>query len=797
MSKRKSFCVFVFYIVVVLVLSSTAKAAVMAKPGHVYEPQEARQSQLIVSEQFNDGDLTNNPTWTVVTGQWAVDDGELVINDPSANDRIEITWDDPAGFDANTQGMTIVASIKLWVPFGPEIYDLGAEPPIRPEAGTPSGWNYHNVLGFGLHDTDKEDVDTFNIQYNWDNDKTFYEALTSCSDPFRPGTAPEEEWNGFQTYVYDVSTGKMGVNEIRSTLDGTWGTRLHTDQWQTMTMTFDTRDGVRLFHDGVQVARWVNGKRLQKVNQLFFHLTNPGVHSSWADPSVQGQLEPRYKIDDVFVEMRTYTYASMFLGEYPGDESGFTPWTVGGQTEFLEEPEHERIIFGSNPTDENLHGWAELDFTQFPGFDPNAPMEIRFNIAEPWTSGSGEISVDLTLGNDTNSHTEVAVASAAVYGSNPDWSGYHSTDENGLVQFGGKAGSSIAQSYDSWTDDSFITLNFDQDSKSPKIKIYYEENGVNEYGEPNYDPSYHEPVQVAELETWGAYNYMDSVKYFRAECSGSTPTAWQLARVTLSDNTPTLLDRFTDGDYTNGQQWTVDEGTFDASSGAMEVTEPNSAIHLDFGGTYGVVNYSSTEVVFTARQNMTTGFSKVLKFGLYDTYSGQGYTESAALWSGYYGSSGFHSYDPNGVMIPGTADESMVSTFAHDEVFSIRFEAFGPTAGITVRKNKRIMAQWPNFLGLTSVDRFTIQKDDDDSITWTIDDVKVYAEIAGVPMYCGDAGRYMAGDISGPVSGVPDCRVDYYDVESMANSWLTPFDFVDFADLASQWLDCTYPVVCN
>jgi hypothetical protein len=580
-------------------------------------------------------------------------------------------------------------------------------------------------------------------------------------------------------------------------------------------MTFDTRDGCRLYHDGVLIARWVNGKRIRKVNQLFFHLTNPAVHSSWATVERQSQDEPEYIIDDIFVEIRQYAYASVFQGGGSGDESGFDPWTSSGAFEYHEETQHEHIIFGENISAENpsgLTGQTELDLTQFSNFDPNNPMmEIRFNIAETWSAGSGDISVDLTLGNATQSVTETAVASAAVYGSAPNQSGYHSTDQFGNVQFGGVANTHIGMTSDpAWINDSFLTFTFDQQAKNPRVKIYYDEEDLTD---SLRDPNFFEPVQVAFLETTDQLTFPT---FFRATDVGSVHTNWRLGAFTLSDNTPTLADRFTDGDYTANPQWTVDSGPFSVVDEQLEFIDPNAAIHLDFGGTYGVENYSSVEIVFTLRQNISLGSSTSLKFGLFDTKSGQGYVENAVLSGGFYpaigdpddpddpndpyfAASGFNSYDANGDLLPGTAGESIISTFAHNEVFSIRFEAFGPTSGITVRKNKRLMAQWPNFLGLTSVDRFTIQKDgNDELITWIVDDVKVYAElVADAPEFCGDSGTvYFPGDISGPFSGVSDCNVNEDDLEFMSASWLDPYDLTTFSDIASDWMDCNDPGGC-
>ena len=790
----------IFCIVALWVFSSVCMGDFIGE-GNIKGPA-GRQSKLVVSEQFSDADYTLNPTWDVNMGAWDVNDGKLVAIGVGDN-RIEINWDDPAGFDADTGGMTVVFSFKLLTP----VHDV-CDPNLNIE--------------FGLKDTDWA---------GWQPEEGYYSELASTGLIYYYGPAlpewPGGPWSGFNDFLYDEAQGTM----VAGIPTGEWfepETALLHDQWQELTMVFDTRDGCKLYQNDKLVADWENGNRLRKVNQLWL--------------SMNGNTD--FRIDDVFVEVRTYVYASLFLGDFFNDFSGFTPWTFGG--DYWENYLHVGWLELTNlwditgppssaPVANTVNGWGELDLTQFAGFDSSAPMEIRFNTTEReriFHEAAGQavprgddstLALQFGIGNATQSLTETGVCASDYYGST---SGYHNTDKFGVTS-PGTAGYSLRMAGDyAYIYDQYLTLNFDQDAKTPGMRIYYEEKDMYDLEWSQYaflawagqdDPSVYEPRQMAFLESDGV---LTAPTYFHIEDVGANEGWWHLFRFTLSDNTPNILDRFADGDYTNNQSWTVDSGSFAVSNETLEVNEPNSAIHLDFGGTYGVVNYSSVEVEFTLRQDDVASSNDLFIFGLYDTESGQGYTQTAALSETYYSDgndSGFHGYQ-DGNMIPASAlknyvwgldtekapgehkgfpnlaSESLSSTYNNDEIINIRFEAFGPTQGIVIRKNKRLVAHWPNFLDLKKVDRLTLQKGPDSTVTWMIDDVKIYAEVAGAPTYCGATGtQYLAGDISGPTSGVSDCYIDYYDVDYLATSWADAFDFTDFAKVAMQWLQCTDP----
>jgi len=85
-----------------------------------------------------------------------------------------------------------------------------------------------------------------------------------------------------------------------------------------------------------------------------------------------------------------------------------------------------------------------------------------------------------------------------------------------------------------------------------------------------------------------------------------------------------------------------------------------------------------------------------------------------------------------------------------------------------------------------------------DALHWPfnglVDDVRIYsyplAESDVADLYYGTACQFVPDfDLSGP-AGNRDCEVDIYDLAEFAAAWINPYKMGDFADLASEWLDC-------
>jgi hypothetical protein len=242
----------------------------------------------------------------------------------------------------------------------------------------------------------------------------------------------------------------------------------------------------------------------------------------------------------------------------------------------------------------------------------------------------------------------------------------------------------------------------------------------------------------------------------------------------IAQSVDVLRDDFFDHDYTNNPTWVVVSGTFDASSGSLAFgTDAATTITLDFPA----IN-TAMSVSYRLHQSNGTAGNFGFETYLVDTASGLSHAEWASTnLAGYGGPSGFHSWDSGGNVtnsLPAANDRSLAEAFPG--YVTMQFD-FDPVSGVKFYFEGALMAQWPNFNGMTQVNQVKLITSGP-GVSWFIDDVVLSPPISG-PRHCGDKGTaYPLGDVSG-AEHVPDCKVDWYDMVFLAANWLRCSDPLD------------------
>lgn len=179
-------------------------------------------------------------------------------------------------------------------------------------------------------------------------------------------------------------------------------------------------------------------------------------------------------------------------------------------------------------------------------------------------------------------------------------------------------------------------------------------------------------------------------------------------------------------------KWAIKSGSFAADGSSVGNVSPEAG-SLNFGtasGTSIEIDLRPVEVgtpvtvSFSLRQKNGASGNYAFSFGFRNEAEGKSYMENATLNSGFYGgTSGFHSYDSTGLLIAG-AEGFYLNTNGAPQTLSITFD---PNLGVTVTKDEIVVAQWNNFHGLDSVDKFTLTSSG--VVSWFVDDFEVVATV--------------------------------------------------------------------
>ena len=149
-----------------------------------------------------------------------------------------------------------------------------------------------------------------------------------------------------------------------------------------------------------------------------------------------------------------------------------------------------------------------------------------------------------------------------------------------------------------------------------------------------------------------------------------------------------------------GTSWTVTSGSVNFFNDfAAQPSLNGGGMSISFGN---VAANTAATVSFKLGNINGTGGSYRTSFALTDSTSGLSYVQFATPNAGYYGTSGFSSYDNSGNLIAGKSGAA-IPTSGWD---LMEFD-FDPSTGVTLTQNGNLVASWANFSSLSKVDTFS------------------------------------------------------------------------------------------
>jgi MYXO-CTERM domain-containing protein len=184
-----------------------------------------------------------------------------------------------------------------------------------------------------------------------------------------------------------------------------------------------------------------------------------------------------------------------------------------------------------------------------------------------------------------------------------------------------------------------------------------------------------------------------------------------------------ITDDFSDGNYNLNPAWTVDSGTFDASSGALEFgSADGTAIHL---GIPGVAANSTAGLGLDLQMSVVNQSNYLFQVKLIDTSNGNYTILQASPNPGYFGTTGMRLQHWNGAE---TSDEQTFApaglALVDDTDFHRLNFSFDPTAGTTLTYDNQSfsVANDPSY-ALTKVDEIQLIGNGGGAVGWSVDNV--------------------------------------------------------------------------
>lgn len=169
----------------------------------------------------------------------------------------------------------------------------------------------------------------------------------------------------------------------------------------------------------------------------------------------------------------------------------------------------------------------------------------------------------------------------------------------------------------------------------------------------------------------------------------------------LGTGTYSLGQTFAPTTSVPGTKWEVSNGTVKLESGLGTLNGDFAAMTISFGTI--APNTPATVSFDLNNRHWTTGGYR-FDFSLNDSSTGKSYTEKATPSVGYFGTSGFNSYNGAGDLIAGAKDKALSSDGTWDKIVM----TFDPTTGVSITQNGTLVASWSNFNSMTKVDSFSV-----------------------------------------------------------------------------------------
>jgi len=544
-------------------------------------------------------------------------------------------------------------------------------------------------------------------------------------------------FTGFHSYLSDGSnfTAALPASSGLSLYDAFVGYAPNVGVRKTMRFDFDPVTGVEFYFDGTLMCQWANFTGQNSINQIKF-VSHPSNGFYWM---VDDVVVCRNDVEDHFTD---------------GDYTQNPPWTVNSGT---------LDAIGAELSFDTAAGTEiQLDFGQFVNDYDSVQVDLLLN-QQNGTSANHGFDFILEDAVSGKGFWQSASTNPLAYGGidRNFSSGFHSRDMLGQIIGSSDPnviGSSLAQAFPGFEK---VTMLFNPVSG---FEFWFRD------------------LLVAK---WNNFDHLAQVNRLRLR-NGNGVVTWNVdhVRVKVTER-PTIVDLFTDLDFTNDPSWSVVTGSFDAGNRelAFDWTQ-QSAITLDIPG---VEENTLMSVSFNLRLGDDWSEAGEFTMALLDSdipLPPQPHILFGSTNVGSYGVqgggfTGFHSYLSDGsnftAALPASNGRSLHD--AYPKGIEVRFD-FSPVTGVRFYWDGELMATWANFTGQTKVNQIRLDntnsplRSETEGLAWFVDDVVVNAVVTAPTVFCGDPTTvFLDGDITG-AGGVRDCHVNKIDLELMNSQWL-------------------------
>ncbi len=325
-------------------------------------------AQVVVSDDFEDGDYTADPAWSVHTGVFAADGSDIGNFRPTDDLPDPNTLPEEAYYGMLAFGTQAFTEIAIdWNGQGPD--------PLQDNFVT---------IEFKLKQTDSTDA-SFHFDVAIEEQGVgFYDWEMSPSATIYGGVSGfmSYVWDGGQqTYIKHVGTAGENLNQSRA--------------FQVIKIEFDPLTGVKYYKDDVLVGQWPNFNGLSTIDKITLWHTGT---VSWFIDDVTVEVEQPYILRDDFEDEDISDWTIESGTWHVSGEAGGGPW--GAQPGKLASADEGARISKS-----------------FPATTPGDIVTLTVDVHQPnGTTGSFPLEIGFRDADSADYYVEIPSPNQAYYG---------------------------------------------------------------------------------------------------------------------------------------------------------------------------------------------------------------------------------------------------------------------------------------------------------------------------------------------------------------------------------------------